>query len=91
MPFLVMATTVGSTSVAGPLIGGFITPEAAYRRSRLRKKFYESPDPATVTAILTQEVRWIVADQDHPAPPEIQFQWRLAFQAGSVRIYSKGA
>jgi hypothetical protein len=71
-------------------IGGFIAPDEVDRRRRLRQQFYTTPDPAIVSAILAQDVHWIVSDQDHPAPPEIQSQWRLAFQAGSIRVYTKG-
>ena len=72
---------------------GSTEPAAAAKQVTVRLSLFpgftadDSPDPATVSAILTENVRWVVADQDHPAPPEIQSHWRLAFQAGRIRVY----
>jgi hypothetical protein len=69
-------------------IGGFIAPEEVAVRRRLRLKFYEAPDAATLREVLDQAgVTWVVADADHPAPSEVRQQWHLEFQRGPVRVY----
>jgi hypothetical protein len=71
-------------------IGGFILPEEVDRRSRLRKQFYESPDRATVDAVVGRgPVGWVVADREHPAPPPVAAGWELAFANATVRIYRR--
>lgn len=69
-------------------IGGFIAPEEVLQRRRLRQKFYESPNAATLRAVLDLGgVNWVVADAEHPAPTEVQEEWTLAFQQGQTRVY----
>lgn len=70
-------------------IGGFIAPEEVYRRSRLRKNFYAAPDAETVSAVLAGGVRWVVADQDNPAPAPVASRWKPVFRQGSVVVFRK--
>jgi hypothetical protein len=71
-------------------IGGFISGEEVYRRSRLRRKFYQSPDNATVEEVLGPgKVAWVVADADSPAPPQVTAGWEVAFRNATVRIYRR--
>jgi hypothetical protein len=71
-------------------IGGFIAPDEVLQRRRLRQKFYESPDAATLRTVVEQGgVTWVVADREHPARALIERGWTLAFQRDDVRIYRR--
>jgi hypothetical protein len=69
-------------------IGGFIASEEVLQRRRLRQKFYDAPDAATLRAVLDRGgVKWVVADAEHPAPTEVREEWTVAFERGTTRIY----
>lgn len=70
-------------------IGGFIAPEEVARRRRLRQRFYESADPATLSEVLDRgHVAWVVSDAEHAAPAEVRRAWGLAFQRGATQIHA---
>jgi hypothetical protein len=69
-------------------IGGYIPADEVYRRSRLRRKFYQTPDRETVEAITGRDgAAWVVADAEHSAPAEIAHTWPVVFGNSTVRIY----
>ncbi len=71
-------------------INGFVSAEEVYRRRRLRDRFYETPDQETVREIIENgQVRWIVADAEFPAPRTVVESWRLRFESGTIRVYSR--
>jgi hypothetical protein len=71
-------------------INGFVGAEEVYRRRRLRDRFYEAPDDETVREIAEDgQVRWIVADVESPAPKPVAEFWRLRFESGKVRVYTR--
>ena len=71
-------------------INGFVTAEEVYRRRRLRDRFYQSPDEATVREIVDNgQVRWIVTDAESPAPEFEVVSLQLRFVSGGVRVYSR--
>lgn len=71
-------------------INGFVTAEEVYRRRRLRDRFYDTPDSATVREIIeVGQVRWIVADSESPAPASVAASWQLCFESGTVRVFSR--
>lgn len=74
----------------------FLTAEEVYRRSRSRRAFFAtSPyDAASQSAVISDvfqqaDVRWIVADVEHPAPEEIARDWPLVYSNTTVRVYRR--
>jgi hypothetical protein len=73
-------------------INGFVTAEEVLSRRRLRDAFYAEPTPGVVRRVVDQgRVRWVVGDDEHPAPPEIRGTWRLVHRGGTVRVYHRGS
>lgn len=71
-------------------INGFVTADEVYRRRRLRDRFYQSPDEATVREIVDNgQVRWIVTDAESPAPESVVASWQVRFESGCVRVFSR--
>ncbi|MBI3463888.1 MAG: hypothetical protein HY000_12650 [Planctomycetes bacterium] len=69
---------------------GFVTPEEVYARSRARREFYAAGTSAAVErALAMSNVRWVVCDREHPAPPLIASNWPVAYSNDSVRIYRR--
>ena len=71
-------------------INGFVSPNEVSRRSRLRQRFYDAPTAEVVAEVIDQgKVRWVVADDEHPAPPPVAGGWDLAFAGNTVRVYRR--
>jgi hypothetical protein len=69
---------------------GRISPQDVLQRSRLRQRFFESPDAAAVRAVVEEgAVRWVVSDSEHPAPAPIAGRWPLAFANETVKVYRR--
>ena len=72
-------------------INGFVTAEEVLSRRRLRDAFYAEPTPEVIRRVVDEgRVRWIVCDDENPAPAEIRSTWRLAHTSGAVRVYHRG-
>lgn len=71
---------------------GFIEPEDVYRRSRLRKKFFNEPDATTIAEVLDfttgdgRQLRYVVDDAGRPAPSLVREKWPVVFRSGAVAI-----
>jgi len=73
-------------------INGFVTPDAVFARRRLRDAFYAEPTPEVIRRVVDRgRVRWVVGDDEHPAPPAIRNAWRLVHASGAVRVYHRPA
>jgi hypothetical protein len=74
----------------------FLTADEVFHRSRSRRAFFDtssfdtSARLAVIADIFQQaDVRWIVADVEHPAPAEIDRDWPLVYSNATVRIYCR--
>ena len=71
-------------------INGFVTGEEVFSRRRLRDAFYAEPTPEVIRRVVNEgRVRWIVCDDENPAPAEIRSTWQLAHTSGAVRVYHR--
>lgn len=69
---------------------GLIPHEEIERRLRLRRRFYDGPTEAEVAEVIDAGgVRWVVADDEHPAPTRVETDWVKMFERDGVRIYMR--
>lgn len=60
-----------------------------YRRSALRKGFYQHEPKAVQTLLNEREVDVVVADHEHPAPPEVSLHWERLLDRPGVQVYRR--
>jgi len=73
-------------------INGFVTGEEVFARRRLRDAFYAEPTPEVIRRVVDEgRVRWVVCDDENPAPAEIRSTWQLVHTSGAVRVYHRPA
>jgi hypothetical protein len=63
-------------------------PAEIYRRSALRKAFYRH-EPQAVEELTAGGVDVIVADREHPAPPEVAAHWERLLDRADVQVYRR--
>jgi hypothetical protein len=69
---------------------GLIPHDEIERRIQLRRRFYEGASDAEIAEVLDGgNVRIVIADDEHPAPPLDDMQWLKTFDRGGVRIYRR--
>ena len=59
-----------------------------FARRRLRDAFYAEPTPDVLRRVVDEgRVRWVVCDDEIPAPAAIRDTWQLVHASGGVRVY----
>jgi hypothetical protein len=74
----------------------FLTADEVFRRSRSQRAFFAtspydtSEQLAAIDEVLEQaDVRWIVADREHPAPELIARDWAVVYANDTVCVYRR--